>query len=421
MKRGKIAFVVVRYGAEINGGAEYHCKMLAERLVDDYDVEVLTTCVKDYVTGKNEYPEGEEVLNRVKVRRFKADPIDHDRFGRDRRRAKAARKLRRFLFRCHLLKFIAWFCPVWTYKQKEELQAIRNHVFYSSGLFQYIKDNKDAYKAFIPVTIDYPPMYYTLLYAAEKSIAIPTMHNEGSSFWAVLTSVFTKAAYIGFNTKSEQRLAENIFGRHLAPHGIISVSIENPFAADWKEAKARYQLPDEYLLFVGRVDPGKLHRLIQYFLAYKKKYDESRLKLVLVGGIFSKQTSHPDIIYTGFVSDGEKAVIIRHAKVVVNPSKYESLSLMLLEAMSMGRAMLVNGRCDVLKEHCKKSNRAAIYYLCQRDFISKLHLLDISYTLREKMGKRGKRYVKENYDWDIIMGRLKRVIKSLESSTRIGV
>lgn len=37
MGKDKIAFVVVRYGADINGGAEYHCRMLAERLVDDYD------------------------------------------------------------------------------------------------------------------------------------------------------------------------------------------------------------------------------------------------------------------------------------------------------------------------------------------------------------------------------------------------
>ena len=46
MQKEKVAFVVVRYGKNINGGAEYHCQMLAERLVEDYDVEVLTTCVR---------------------------------------------------------------------------------------------------------------------------------------------------------------------------------------------------------------------------------------------------------------------------------------------------------------------------------------------------------------------------------------
>lgn len=67
----KIAFVVVRYGEDINGGAEYHCKMLAERLTNNYQVEVLTTCVKNYKTGENEYAEGNEVINGVLVRRFK--------------------------------------------------------------------------------------------------------------------------------------------------------------------------------------------------------------------------------------------------------------------------------------------------------------------------------------------------------------
>ena len=67
MTKEKIAFIVVRYGKDINGGAEYHCRMLAERLVNDYDVEVLTTCVKNYVTGDNEYPEGELTKLRASI------------------------------------------------------------------------------------------------------------------------------------------------------------------------------------------------------------------------------------------------------------------------------------------------------------------------------------------------------------------
>ena len=63
MAKEKIALVAIRYGKDINGGAEYHCRMLAERLVDDYDVEVFTTCVRNYNTGMNELPEGEENIN----------------------------------------------------------------------------------------------------------------------------------------------------------------------------------------------------------------------------------------------------------------------------------------------------------------------------------------------------------------------
>src|SRR5687767_4973729 len=79
----KLAIVVQRYGADINGGAELHARYIAERLSRHASIEVVTTCARDYVTWKNELAPGVEQVNGVTVRRF---PVAHERkphdFGR---------------------------------------------------------------------------------------------------------------------------------------------------------------------------------------------------------------------------------------------------------------------------------------------------------------------------------------------------
>src|SRR5262249_13291520 len=79
----KLAVVVQRYGADINGGAELHARYIAERLARHAEVEVLTTCAKDYITWRNELPVGEERIHGVSVRRFPVSkPRNTDDFGR---------------------------------------------------------------------------------------------------------------------------------------------------------------------------------------------------------------------------------------------------------------------------------------------------------------------------------------------------
>ncbi len=412
----KIALITIRYGEDINGGAEYHCRMLAERLIDDYDVEVLTTCVRNYNTGKNELPEGVEMLNGVLVRRFKVAPIDRRNHELYYKEEKPARKWRRFLFRIGILKFLADTHPVWKLKREAELKYFLSYPFYSPDMFNFIHNSKSKYKVFIPVNMVESTTLFTAAEVPEKTILIPTMHNQGIFFQAILTELMTKVAYIGFNTEAEQKLAEDVFGKCMSPHGIISVGIEAPDPTSWVDTQKKYNLPDDYLLYIGRVDQVKTGDVFDYFVDYKNKYPQSSLKFVLVGGInFSEMPfSHQDVIYTGFVSEGEKMSILQHAKIVINPSKFESLSLMLLEAMSQGKPMLVNGKCNVLKEHCMRSDYAALYYTGRRNFVSNLYRLDISEPLRTEMGKKAKQYVTKHYEWTIIMSRLRQCIEKFE-------
>ena len=79
--RVRVAFVVQRYGEEICGGAEQHCRLVAEHLAPFVEVDVLTTTALNHLPWDNHYPSGESVVNGVRVRRFPLDQVrDHRAF-----------------------------------------------------------------------------------------------------------------------------------------------------------------------------------------------------------------------------------------------------------------------------------------------------------------------------------------------------
>ena len=110
--------------------------------------------------------------------------------------------------------------------------------------------------------------------------------------------------------------------------------------------------------------------------------------------------------------DEEKTAIVRHATVMVNPSPMESLSLLMLEGMQSRIPLLVNGRSKVMKDHCRLSG-AGLWYNNGRDFRKKLHRLLSDPELRRTMSEKGPAYVREHYDWEIIIPKLRTLIESI--------
>lgn len=406
----KICFIILRYGDEVDGGAEKHCRMLAERLVERYEVDILTTKFIDYNTFAPFYKNNIDHLNGVRILRF--DSIDFDSQKRDRLWKKALRfqKIRRNLFRLKSLKFIAELFPSWKGMAKADADYFTSHGSYSPAMLSYINDHHQDYKAIIGITYSQPNTFFGTLVAPEKSILIPTLHEEREAFRPILTQLFSKVKHIAFNTDEERKLAFNIFGSHVADNSIVAVGVDVAPPLNKVELYNKFHLPENYLLYFGRVCNTKVRTLIPWFLRYKEKYP-SDLKLVLTGRIFMDKTEHPDIIYTDFVSEEEKTALIENARAVINPSQYESLSLLLLETMVMGKPILVNGKSEVMKEHCIRSNYAAQYYSSESDFQLKLHqILEGDASLMRSMSIS---YVENNYSWPLILKKLTHIIDAI--------
>jgi len=410
----KIAFINVRYGAGINGGSEVHCRMLAERLRDKYDVEVLTTTLKDFNNPSDQYPAGESHESGITIRRF----VPHPGFnGRESRRllqkSKPVRRLRYWLSQAGVLRLLAAIHPVWNLGFDKETAYQHSTVSYAPDLLRYIEEHRDDYAAFIPMCYFHAQTIFAGLQVPQKSILIPMAHPEKWLFPAIYTRLFTQVRHIAFNTEAERRLYLRIFGPRLAPSSIVGTGIELAPAAAWEHVKAKFNLPDKYALYLGRVTTGKINTLLPDFQTYNRTYKQQS-KLVLVGSLSPeiKYPDDPNIILTGFVSEEEKSAIIRHATLMVNPSRFESLSLLLLEAMQNRVPVLVNGASEVLKDHCLQSG-AALYYKGRRDFCRQLHKLFTDERLRREISEKGPAYVEQNYSWEVIVRKLSALIESI--------
>ena len=178
--------------------------------------------------------------------------------------------------------------------------------------------------------------------------------------------------------------------------------------------RRRHRLYGPIALYGGRIDPGKgCEELIEYFSRYVKAGGDATL--ALMGVKLMALPEEPFINFAGLLSDRERLQALEAATVVICPSPYESLSLLALEALSVGTPILVNGRSPVLVEHCVSSN-GGLYYADGDEFVECLKLLVRDDRLRAEMGRNGREYVRRNYRWDVVLGKYERVFAKIRSA-----
>jgi glycosyltransferase involved in cell wall biosynthesis len=431
----KLGIVIQRYGAEVLGGSEHLCRLVAERLATQHDVEVLTTCARDYVTWKNDYAEGSDRIRGVTIRRFAcARTRDLEAFN----------------------AFSDWIFNN-AHTRKDEMDWLEQQGPWCPALVEYLRRNQQQYDVLVFFTYLYATTVLGLEVNPGKSVLVSTAHDEPAIRLEIFKDVFSKPGALCYLTDSERRFVQDAFPERPLLEDIVGVGVDIPpqqryprFAAPAEEEAAAADAParedeatapgDEDLpremashvlargamfrrkhrlygplvLYGGRIDPGKgCEELIEYFSAYSKLDGDATL--ALMGAKMMALPEEPFLRFAGMLSDSERLQALEAATVVVCPSPYESLSLLALEAMAAGTPILANARSAVLVEHCVKSN-GGLYYAERDEFIECLRLMLGDARLRETLGRNGRDYVRRNYRWEVVLGKFERIFARVRNA-----
>ena len=384
----KIAFVVQRYGKEVMGGSELHCREVAEKLAErGYECTVFTTTAKDYITWKNEYPEGEYRLNHVTVKRFKV---------------KRERDIQTFN------KYSDWIFSH-DHTREQEIQWQERQGPLSPDLIEALKKEENHFDVFIFFTYLYYNTYWGLKSVNAPKILVPTAHDEPPLHLDIMKEVFEQPDAFIFNTESEKRMLYANFDFSGKYQDIVGVGIDIPGSLDIKGFLTKYGIHRPFLLYAGRIERGKgCQDLIDYFEKYSARRPE--LGLVLIGKLLMSLPEHKRLHYLGFVPVEDKNAAMQAAALTVHPSYLESLCMAALESMAAGTPIIVQERTEPLKDHCVKSN-GGLWYSSYEEFEAAVDLLLKNEKLRNVMSENGQSYVRENYSWDIVMD---KYIKAFE-------
>lgn len=401
----RVAIVVQRYGPNVHGGAESAARWLAETLAAQKkdEVHVLTSCADDYTTWKNVYPTGHSLLNGVHVYRFVVDA------PRDWRRSQE--ETGRFLLEAHTVE--------------EEMDWIRREGPFCSELLRYVVRNAAQYDAFIFFTYLYATTFFTLPLVLEKSILVPAAHDEPFLYLDAYRALLQLPRHIVYLTAAERDLVQRVSKNEHIPSTVTAVGMSPPSDPDARRFRARFGLDDDFLLYGGRIDEAKnVPQLLTYFsryrnrVRYEKEYEHGpeSLKLVLMGRPHMPLPDDPHVVCIGFVSDEEKFDALSAASVVVLPSHFESLSIMILESWLVETPVLVNGRSDVLRQQARRSN-GGLYYTSYDEFAAGLDTLLASAELRRRLGRQGREFVLEHYNGSQIVGQYRSVISAVRNDS----
>jgi len=336
----RIGLVIHRYGQGISGGAEVHCRLLAQRLSRWAEVEVITTAAADYSTWANTHKIGMEHDGPVLVRRFpvawKRSPRLFDIINRATN-----------LFGGRAPGFVE---RLWLLAQGP----------HSPALLKYIEEQGQAFDRLIFYSYLYEPTVLGLPLAGPGAAwFVPTAHDEPALRLKIMRNAFERARALAFLSPAEQELVRSRFEIGGIPQAVIGAAVEPPAGIDAQAFACKHGL-GAYVVYLGRIDFYKgIPELLDFWSHPAGRPPD--LKLVLAGEAKMDVPSLDSVLLPGYLDEADKWSALAGAALLIAPAPYESLNLTVLEAGVLKRPVLVNGRCAVLADYAARSGGGLAY------------------------------------------------------------
>lgn len=397
----RLALVVQRYGDEITGGAEFHCRLVAEHLAPRHHVSVVTTCAQDYVTWANAYRRGICDVGGIAVWRFPVSRSrDPHRFGRLQERV---------FHRDH--------------DEREALAWLDAQGPHSPAMLDWVRRYRDRFDGWICFSYRYWTTFHVLRAVRGKGILVPTAEPDPAIDLPLYRDNFRTARAIVYNSPEERQMIAERAGVEDVPGDVVGVGIQEPPTASAERFRQRTGIDDPFLLYVGRIDRNKgCDQLFDHFLRahdrLREALDEPPL-LVLAGTANLEIPEHAGVRYLGRVDEQLKYDALAACAALLMPSFFESLSMVLLEAWAMSRPVLVNGHCDVLQGQVQRSD-GGLYYREAGEFVECARLLLGDARLADRLGEAGRRYYERHYVWPVIEAKYERLLRDCLAAPATG-
>jgi glycosyltransferase involved in cell wall biosynthesis len=382
----KLACVVHRFGADIAGGSEAHCRQIAERLAAHHDVTILTTCARDHVSWRNEYPAGESKIGSLLVRRF---PVARQR---------------------SIQRFRSVSEHVFSGRATEEEQEdwFRENGPDAPALIEHLAANGHRFDLVLFWAFRYAEVFFGLPAVADRAVLVPTAEEDPLIRVGILDRLFALPQGFIFLTPEEQALIARHARRPLPPSCVIGSGLEPAGPAPAIDLAAR-GIRAPFVLYLGRVDPNKgCGALLKHFVRFTEE-GRGAVQLVMAGPANMPIPDHPHIQPLGFVDEPLREALLARAALLVVPSRFESLSLALLEGWNRGLPALVNRHCSVLKGQASRAN-GALYFGNYDEFARTLSYLLEHPEVRTELGSQGLAYVEREYRWPHVMATIERFL-----------